>query len=136
MSAVTLLAADRPFPLYAAQTRRARTVSTDFGPLTVEEDGFSVQEHIYYRWAVEELGLTIKPFRYELDLRAAEGDVSQLRSYLETHCARGEQVELWNLWVGDAPGRVRRFSGMLSELALDTLEQLAEHFPTCLTIRI
>lgn len=136
MSAVTLLAADHPLPLHDAQTRRARTVSTDLGPLTVEEDGFSVQEHIYYRRAVEELGLTIKPFQYELDLRATEDDVSQLRSYLETHCARGEQVELWNLWVGDDPGRVRHFSGALSEVALDTLEQLEEHFPTCLTIRI
>ena len=136
MSAVTLLAADHPLPLYEAQTRRVRIVSTDLGPLTVEEDGFSVQEHRYYRWAVDQLGLPVKPYQYELDLRATEEDASQLRAYLEANCTPGEQVEVWNLWVGDGPGRVRRFSGALSQVALDTLEQLEEQFQTCLTIRI
>ena len=136
MSAVTLLAVDHPLPQCAARTRRVRTVSTDGGLLTVEEDGFSVQKHAYYRWAVDQLGLTLKPFQYELDLRATQDDAEQLRAYLEENCTSGEQVEVWNLWVGDEPGRVRRFSGELSAVAVDTLEQLEERSQTCLTIRI
>ena len=65
------------------------------------EDGFSVQTHKYYRQAVKELGLTMKSFQYELDLRATEEDAAQLRTYLEQHLRPGETAELWNLWVGD-----------------------------------
>ena len=136
MSIVTLLCADRPMPLYEAQTRRTRTVQNGRHTLTVEEDGFSVQAHEYYRWAVDELGLTMKPYQYELDLRATEEDTEQLSAYLRENCRPGEQVELWNVWVGEPPGRVIRFSGMLSEVALDTLEQLEEGDQTCLTIDI
>ena len=112
MSAVTLLCADHSLPLYRSGSRRIRTAPS--GP--VAGDGFSVQTHKYYRQVVEELGLTMKPFQYELDLRATG--------------------ELWNLWVGDGPARAFRFTGPLAALEPDSLEQLFEQAQTCLTIEI
>ena len=44
-------------------------------------------------------------------------------------------MELWNLWVGDAP-RGRGTFRRLGDVELDTLKQLEENFQTCLTIRI
>lgn len=132
MSAVTLLCTDRPLPLYRSGSRRIR--STPSGPVT--EDGFSVQTHKYYRQAVKELGLTMKSFQYELDLRATEEDAAQLRTYLEQHLRPGETAELWNLWVGDGPARAFRFTGPLADLETDALEQLFERAQTCLTIQI
>lgn len=132
MSAVTLLCADHPLPLYRSSSRRIR--STPSGSVT--EDGFSVQTHKYYRCGVEELGLTMKPFQYELDLQATGEDAAQLRTYLEKHLRPGETAELWNLWVGDGPARAFRFTGPLAALAPDTLEQLFERAQTCLTIQI
>ena len=119
MSAVTLLCADHSLPLYRSGSRRIRTAPS--GP--VAGDGFSVQTHKYYRQVVEELGLTMKPFQYELDLRATGEDAAQLRAYLETHLRPGETAELWNLWVGDGPARAFRFTGPLAALEPDTLEQ-------------
>lgn len=136
MSIVTLLCADRPMPLHEARTRRMRTVRSGRYILTVEEDGFSVREHEYYRWAVNELGLAMKPYQYELDLRATEEDAEELRGYLRESCRPGERVELWQVWVGEPPGRVTRFSGPLAEVALDTLQQLEEGDQTCMTIEI
>ena len=63
MSRVILLCADHPLPLYAAQTRR---VYFHRG-VRYEEEGFSVQPHVYYRPAVDNLELSMKPHRYELD---------------------------------------------------------------------
>lgn len=138
MSQVSLLAADRPMPLYASPERRTRLVSTPSGTLTVDEDGFSVAEHQYYRHGVDILALRLKPFQYELNLRDTPQDLRWLRTYLESSCVPGEQVELWNLWVGaeDAPCRVLRFSGSLAALGLDTLKQLYERCQTCITIEI
>ena len=85
---------------------------------------------------VEDLNLTMKPCRYELDLRATQEDAAELRAYLAKHLRPGETVELWNLWVGAGPARPRRFSGALGDVELDTLKQLEENFQTCLTIRI
>ena len=126
MSAVTLLCADRPLPLYESGVRRVETSSHGGYTVRIEASGFSVGEHTYYREAVEDLCLTMKPCRYELELRA----------YLAKHLRPGETVELWNLWVGDGPARPRRFSGALGDVELDTLKQLEENFQTCLTIRI
>lgn len=136
MSCVYLLAASHPLPLYDSGTRRLRTVKAGSMTVTVEEDGFSVMEHSYYRRVVDDLALDMPPFRYELSLAPTEEDAAQLRAYLAQHCARGETVELWHLWVGGEAYRARRFSGSLSALEQDTLEQLAEHFQTCLTIAI
>ena len=121
MSCVILLAADHPMPLYDPELRRI-SVS---GGFTLEASGFSVQVHEYYRDAVDSLGLEMKPFRYELNLEAASEDAVQLRTYLETNGTPGEQVELWNLWVGDdRETHVPHFCGQLSHLDADTLEQL------------
>ena len=136
MSAVTLLCADRPLPLYDSGLRRTESSSHGGYTVSVETNGFSVQEHAYYREAVEELGLALKPYQYALSLRATAEDAAELRAYLAQNLRPGETVELWNLWVGDAPGRPRRFSGALGDLAADTLEQLEERRQTCLTIRI
>ncbi len=121
MSRVILLAADRPLPLLEPAFRRVRCT----GKFTVESDGFFVRPHEYYRSAVDELGLALKPFQYELDLEATQEDADALRSYLMGHCRPGERAELWNLWVGvDREDRVPHFQGELAGLALDTLEQL------------
>ena len=138
MSCVVLLAADHPLPLHEAQTRRTRTVRSGRDAIAVEEDGFSVQTHEYYRRAVDELGMAMKPCQYELDLRATEEDAALLRNYLRENCLPGETVELWQLWVGTDPEGLLRLSGGLEELDRDTLEQL-EARPlgqTCLSIRI
>lgn len=138
MSCVTLLAADHPLPLYPPRTRRIRSVCSGRDTITVEEDGFSVQAHDYYRQAVEDLGIEMRPCRYALDLRATEEDAAQLRNYLREHCLSGETVELWQLWVGTDPEGLSRYSGVLEDLDADTLEQL-ESCPlgqVCLSVRI
>ena len=134
MSAVTLLCADRPLPLYDSGIRRTRTSSHGGYTVSMETSGFSVQEHAYYREAVEELGLRMKPCQYELNLQATAEDAAELRAYLERNLRPGEAVELWSLWVGDGPTRPRRFGGRLADLDLDTLRQLEEQLQTCLTI--
>lgn len=132
MSRVVLLCADHPLPLYDSGVRRARTV----GPVTVEAGGFSVQEHKYYRGAVEDLGLSMKPCQYELDLDATEEDARQLRDYLARYGRPGEPVELWNLWVGDVKVPALHLAGPLRELDKEALEQLLEQDQTCMTITI
>ena len=134
MSAVTLLCADRPLPLYDSGIRRVETSSHGGHTVSIEPNGFSVQEHTYYREAVEDLGLELKPYQYELDLQATEGDAAELRAYLEKHLRPGEAVELWSLWVGDGPTRPHRFGGRLADLDLDAIKQLHEQFQICLTI--
>ena len=121
MSRVILLCADHPLPLYAAQTRR---VYFHRG-VRYEEEGFSVQPHVYYRPAVDNLELSMKPHRYELDLRATEQDAALLRDYLRQSCIPGEQVELWNLWIGDdREETIPCYRGRLADLDGDTLDQL------------
>ena len=148
MSQVTLLAADRPLPLYDPGVRRVKIVQVNDlpphpqfrwkTPFTIrgEEDGFSVQPNSYYRRSVDMLGLTIKPHQYELNLDATEQDAALLRDYLSQNCKTGEQVELWNLWVGDVDVRAFHLEGHLSDLDRDTLEQLFEKDQTCMTITI
>lgn len=136
MSYVRLLAADRPAPLYQSQEQRVRQVSIDGQQVSVEEDGFAVLAHEYYRQAVEELGLSMKPYQYELDLRAAESDLRQLRAYLAEYFAPGEEVELWGLWVGGEEERPVHYCGSLEEFDMETLKMLEEFRPLCLTIKI
>ena len=136
MSAVTLLCADRPLPLYDSGARRTETSSHGGYTVSIERNGFSVQEHKYYRGAVEDLGLSMRPFRYELDLEATEEDARQLRDYLARYGRPGEPVELWNLWVGDGEVRALHLAGPLRALDRDTLEQLLERDQTCMTITI
>ena len=136
MSRVILLAADHPLPYYQSDIQRPSPPSR--GPIVVtlpwESYCFSVRPHRDYRMAVEELGLEIKPYQYELNLKATEQDTRELQNYLAQHCQTGEQVELWNLWVGDSSARPRRFCGRLADLDFDTIMQLKERFQTCLAI--
>ena len=92
--------------------------------------------HECYRQTAEELGLEMKSYQYKLNLDVAEQDAQQLRDYLTQHGKPGEQVELWNLWVGK--GNVRAFHpmGPLRDLDGDVLEQLFEKDQTCMTITI
>ena len=106
MSRVILLCADHPLPLYAAQTRR---VYFHRG-VRYEEEGFSVQPHVYYRPAVDNLE--------------------------RQSCIPGEQVELWNLWVSDIRVRAFRLTGPLADLDADALVQMAEREQTCITLTI
>lgn len=125
MSRVMLLAADRPLPLCDKQEERAKTVRVDGRSFTVSAPaGFAVREHSYYRFAVDELGLSMRSYLYELELEACEKDLLHLKTYLSAHLAPGEEAELWNLWVGvDRLGAVPHFRGQLSDLDTDTLEQ-------------
>ena len=132
MSRVMLLCADHPLPLYDSQTRR---VYFRRG-VRYEEDSFSVQPHVYYRPAVDDLEFSMKPHRYELNLRATEQDAALLQDYLRQNCIPGEQVELWNLWVGDARVRAFRLAGPLADLDADALAQLEERDQTCITLTI
>ena len=124
MSAVTLLCTDRPLPLYDSGIRRVETSSHGGYTVSIETGGFSVQENSYYRPAVDELGLVLKPYQYELNLRATPEDAEQLRAYLAKNLRPGETVELWNLWVGpDREERVCSFRGKLAQLDGETLRQ-------------
>lgn len=137
MSYVRLLAAGHPMPLYEAPAPRVRTVSIGGVRHTIEENGFSVLEHEYYRSAVDELCLTMKPCQYELDLRATEDDLNQFRAYLTAHLTPGEEVELWGLWVGGADEeRPIRYRGPLNQFDRETLDLLEECRPVCVTITI
>lgn len=125
MSCVILLAVDHPMPLYDPELRRTYTLQVEGNDVTMETPGFFVQPHAYYREAVEKLGLEMKPWQYELNLEAREDEAALLQDYLNKHCTPGEQVELWNLWVGeDRKERVPCYQGRLADLDGDTLDQL------------
>lgn len=136
MSRVILLAAGHPLPLYNSKIKRSGTRRMGAQVVALEAGGFSVQPHQYYRQAVEELGLEMKPYQYELNLDATGQDAQQLRDYLLEHCKPGEQVELWNLWAGDMDVRSFHLTGPLSDLDKDALEQLLEKDQTCMTILV
>ena len=136
MSLVHLLCADHPLPSYDSKVRRRYTQQVGRHCTYCEEDDFSVHPLQYYRAAVEDLGLSMKPFRYELDLRATAQDAALLRDYLSRHCTAGQQVELWRLWVGDVGVRAFRLAGRLADLDADTLAQLEEREQTCITLTI
>ena len=106
MSCITLLCADHPLP--------------PNGPKHDSEDCFSIQPLAYYRSAVEDLGLSMKPCRYEVKLHATEPDATLL----------------WYLWVGEVHVRAFRLTGSLSNLAADTLAQLEEREQTCVTLTV
>lgn len=127
MSCVYLLCADHPLPSYGPKARRL---------IHDAEDSFSVRPLEYYCSAVEDLGLSMKPCRYELGLRATGQGAALLRNYLSLHCTTGEQVELWYLWVGEVNVRAFRLAGSLANLDTDTLKQLEEREQTCITLTI
>lgn len=128
MSRVLLLTADKPLPLYDCQRERTKTVTVQGKTFSVAcPAGFRVAEHSYYRSAVDVLGLPMKPFRYELELETCEEDLAHLRNYLREHFTLGEEIELWNLWVGiDDLGRAPHYRGSLSDFDEETLRQFLE----------
>ena len=105
MSHVSLIAADKELPI---------------------GDTSMVVPHKYYRAGVDDLGLDIKPFQYELCCENCQSDLDRLLAYLRENFSPGEEVELWSLWVGSGAGRVRRYRGKLPEFDLDTLGMLYE----------
>ena len=130
MSCVILLAADRPLPLYDPGLRRRTAFRAEGREMTLEGPGFSVSAHEYYRDAVDGLGLELKPWQYELDIAPTEEDAAQLRAYLAAHCRPGEEVELWNVWVGDdREPAFPHYRGRLSDLDAEALAQLCDPPP-------
>ena len=100
MSLCMLIAADKPLPLCNRQTVRTRTVDVDGEIISISlACGFSVEEHIYYRDCVNDMGYSIKPYRYELDICEDETDLQNLKDYLNENFAAGEVAELWGIWV-------------------------------------
>ena len=127
MSRVSLIAADKELPFCHRQAFREHTSTVNGKSFTIGFScGFSVSSHTYYRDAVEELGIEMKPFRYELSFEVCQADLDHLLAYLRENFAPGEEVELWSLWVGGGAGRARRYRGKLSEFDLDTLGMLYE----------
>ena len=125
MSCVILLAADHPMPLYDPELCRTYPAQANGDDVIMETPSFSIQLHEYYREAVEELGLEMKPWQYELNLEAREDEAALLRDYLKKHCLSREQVELWNLWIGDdREETIPCYRGLLADLDGDTLDQL------------
>ena len=136
MSRVTLITADKPLPLCDYEENRTKIVRL---PDTLEDPewrgkelsvtapaGFVVHEHNYYRPAVDALGLSMKSYQYELGMEVHETDLAHLLKYLRDNFSPGEEVELWNLWVGWDPGPMNRLQLGLSELDMGLLEQFLE----------
>lgn len=129
MSSVYLIAADQPLPLCDFQEMRTKTVAIPTGEQfrISAPAGFRIEEHSYYRYAVDELNLAMKPYQYELSLEADESDLLHLKDYLLENFSTGEDVELWNLWVGvDRDDRVLRYRGELSDFDMESLKQFLE----------
>ena len=128
MSCVHLIAADKELPLCDRQEFRESTVTVPGDePVTIGFTcGFIVTPHEYYRYAVDNLDIEMKPFQYEMDFQVCQTDLDHLLAYLRENFSPGEEVELWSLWVGSGAGGTRRYRGTLSEFDLDTLGMLYE----------
>ena len=128
MSHVNLIAADQELPLCNQQEFRESIVTVPGDePVTIGFTcGFIVMPHEYYRYAVDNLDIEIKPFQYEMDFQVCQTDLDYLLAYLRENFAPGEEVELWSLWVGSGAGNTRHYRGKLSEFDLDTLGMLYE----------
>ena len=128
MSQVTLLAADRPFPLADRQVERESVSVVNGKEYKISfVRGFRVAEHSDYRESVDALGCAMKPYQYALELEACEEDLSALRTYLKEQLAAGEEVELWTLWVGvDQPGHVPHERRRLADFDMADLEKLCQ----------
>ena len=129
MSRVMLIAADKPLPCCDFQVMRTKTITIPTGQQfrVSASAGFLVEEHSYYRHAVEELHLAMKPHQVEFTLQADESDLLHLKEYLTENFTTGEDVELWNLWVGiDRDDRVLHSQERLSDLDLESIEQFLE----------
>ncbi len=127
MSHVNLIAAGKELPLCDRQEFRENTATVNGKSFTIGcICGFFVAPHEYYQYAVDELGVEMKPFRYEMDFQVCQTDLDHLLAYLRDNFTPGEEVELWSLWVGSGAGSTRHYRGKLSEFDLDTLGMLYE----------
>ncbi len=129
MSRVMLIAADKPLPCCDFQVMRTKTITIPTGEQfqVSAPAGFCVEEHSYYRHAVESLHLAMKPYQVEFSLQANELDLLHLKEYLGRNFTMGEEVELWNLWVGvDRDDRVSHYQGKLPDLDMDAMKQFLE----------
>ena len=128
MSRVLLIAADHPLPLCDKQEERTTFVNAEGSSISITcLRGFKVEEHAYYLPAVNALGHSMMPCRYELELDAHERDLEHLLDYLRGTCSPGESVELWNLWVGmDQDDPLFRYHGSLSDFDMETLKQFLD----------
>ena len=138
MSRVMLIAADKPLPFCSHCEVRTKTVVVEGTAHTISfPRGFQVSDHSYYRSCVDGFGYSMKPYQYELDLDPNETDLTHLKNYLSEHLSRGEQAELWSLWVSDLPERTPLRSRIpLSAVTVSTLEQLLAADDLCITITI
>lgn len=146
MSRVYLIAADKALPLCHTEEKRTwvMKLSEHFrNPALRGQERvmsgictFSVQEHSYYRSAVNALELEMKPFQYELEVENDQWGVDQLTAYLKENLLPGDTVELWSLWVGDSLGRPVRYAGALVDFDLETIQQFFSAEAICITITI
>ena len=138
MSQVRLLAADRPLPLCDQQEEHTSTVMVRGEPVSITiPRGFLVEEHLYYRSAVDALDYPIKPWRYELELEAEEADLNALKAYLAENLHPGETAELWSIWLSDDVGkRPPHYRGTLADFDLETLRQFLEPGQRWLSVTI
>ena len=146
MSRVLLIAADKPLPLFETEQpwSRVMTLSPRFrnpelrGQQRVVSgvDQFTVYEHTYYRSAVADLELEMRPHQYEFHVADSQWGVDQLTAYLKENLSPGEKAELWSLWVGSGPARPVRYAGSLADFDLDTLRQFFAAEAICITITI
>ena len=120
MSRVLLLAADKPLPFCDYREARSKT-SGGFTVTTLA--GFCIAPHEYYRDAVAALNFSMKPCQYELAIENCEEDLAALKDYLAQHVVPGEEVELWNLWIGNDREKLQSFRGKFSDFDGDTLAQ-------------
>ena len=146
MSRVYLIAADKALPLCNIEERRTRIMklSENFrNPALRGQERvmsgictFAIQEHSYYRGAVDELELEMKHFQYALEVENDEWGAEQLTAYLKKNLNPGEQAELWNLWIGYdiiPPSNVRC---SLNDFTPEILHQFLYAESMCMTITI
>lgn len=138
MSRVMLIAADKPLPFCSRCEVRTKTVVIEGTAHTISfHRGFQVSAHSYYRSCVDGFGYSMKSYQYELDLDSNETDLTHLKNYLSEHLSRGEQAELWSLWVSDLPERAPLRSHIpLSVFTMSDLDRLLNADDLCITVTI
>ena len=142
MSRVYLLSADRPLPLCDMEENWTRVIKLRNPDLRVRESvisgksQFRIQEHSYYRGAVNELELDMKGYQYELDVTKDQWSLEELTAYFRENLSPGEQVELWSLWIGNESIPPVRYAGYLSDFDMDTLHQFLDAESICITITV
>ena len=132
MSHVCILAADKKLPLCSRQ--EMRTVQSRNTAITFQQ-GFQLEELIYYHQAVADLNYPMKPFLYELSLEENELDLRNFRRYCAENFSQGETLELWSVWVGDVNQKIPpHYRGTFQDFDMEALKQFLSAKEICLTI--